>query len=246
MSAMRPDRHARMTGRWRARPARRLLAAALLSGALLPPAGALACGFHTVTSMQQGVLNMLYPEALHVSGATWRQQQAGRLPMPDPRRLVAKGDERARLHAEGYPKAAAALHALGLAMETRQTVAHAFTITLVRQMLSTRYDGQGAAAPISVELHVDGPTRGELLVVTEEPVLHALAAGDMAVAEALDLGLIKLFGTEAQVSAFEADFADLGTEAAPRPSRKTMLTIFLGAGRGAAPAPNMQEPILGN
>ncbi len=120
--------------------ARRAMPALGVIGAIAGSTHALACGFHDATSVQRGVLNFLYPDALHVSGATWALQQAGRLPMPDRRRLSARGEERAKLDAAAYWKARAALTSLGTEMQARQTAPHVAALVLVGPMLWMRYE----------------------------------------------------------------------------------------------------------
>ena len=55
----------------------------------------------------------------------------------------------------------------------------------------------------------------DLMLVTTEPVLHAIALEEMTIAEALSHGVVRLYGTDAQLAAFRADFDRIGTQAQP-------------------------------
>lgn len=188
---------------------------------------AVACGYHDPRSMRQGVLNFMYPEALHVIGATRALQQDGRLPMPDIRRISANGRERAKLDAADYWRSAVALSALGLAMEPLQTTHHRISLVLVRPMLWTNFLGDGPKSEMSVSLHAPGPTDETLVLVTDELPLNAIADGQMRVSEAMELGIIRAYGTQEQIDSFLADFGNIGTAALPKPDSQTLVQLYL-------------------
>jgi hypothetical protein len=50
-------------------------------------------------------------------------------------------------------------------------------------------------------LHVAGPERGDVVVVTEIAVVEAIAAGSLTFEEALSLGVMRLYGPAADVIA---------------------------------------------
>ena len=79
-----------------------VIAACLALGAASP---GFACAIPSELIIQQQMLNFKNPNATHVMGATWTLQKAGKLDMPDPERIMARGakrkemDEAARLAA---------------------------------------------------------------------------------------------------------------------------------------------------
>src|SRR5690349_8592188 len=99
------------------RPRRRraLVGVAVLAAALsATDVAGLACGFHDDVTLARGILNWVYPDALHVEGATAVAVAERRLPPPD----VRPGPDR---FGAGYRATALVLNrlreALGVAPE---------------------------------------------------------------------------------------------------------------------------------
>jgi hypothetical protein len=179
------------------------VALAALAGA------AFACGLEDPSSIatRRGVLNMAYPESLHVGTAVWQAQLAGRLPR-DP--LAPRGDltpeARAALR---LIKANASLGQLALRMSgASNAVARPnLAMVLLGPVLWTRFDTGGGAARPSV--HVTGPEAGDVVVVTEVAVVEAVTRGELGFGEALDLGVARLYGAPADVAAARRWLVDI-------------------------------------
>jgi hypothetical protein len=190
---------------------------------LATSAGTWACGFHTSQSLSQTLLNLRYPDALHVNGAVWSAQQAGSLPL-DRKRLRATGAERKLRESRAFLETSRSLYALGASFEradpeeTRPDVA----LVLIETMLWTRYPNDG-----EIEPHVSGPEPADLVVVTDEPVVRAVGDGQLAVAEAMEQGLIRLYGPPEQALAFAERFGDLGAEPLPAVDDRKLLRATL-------------------
>ena len=161
-----------------------ILAAGLVSGSTV----ALSCGYDdpASASIARGILNWVYPDALYVATAVWNAQQQGGL---------GRDREPAPIKALlGYHQA---LHRLG-AFRDRLSAAvdgravPAFSIVLIGPMLWTHYELAGAT--LSMKPHVDGPASGDVVIVTEEPVIAALNEGRIAPQAARELGLIRFYG----------------------------------------------------
>lgn len=201
------------------------LVACVLAVGLTVPASALACGFHTQKSISQAMLNWRYPEALHVTGAIWRGQQAGVLEMPDRARLQATGAEREFRDNAAYMAAQRALYALGRALEESATgvPAPGVSVVLVETMLWTQIAADGG-----VEVHVDGPGEGQLVAVTDAPALHAIESGRLTLAEAARAGYLRLYGDPGRAETFLATHGAVGTAALPAPDPRTVFAKGLG------------------
>jgi hypothetical protein len=202
-----------------------VVAVALLAVA---PAGTWACGFHTPKSIATNVLLWNYPDALHVDGAVWAGQRAGMLPMPDRRRLQATGTERKLLDTHAYLAALRALHALGAAFDRRaapDSASSGKAVVLLETMLWTRFPAGG-----QVEPHVTGPEPGDLVIVTDDPVVRAIADGRLNLAEAMAQGFIRLYGAPEQERDFLETFSALGDEPLP-PVDAHKLLSGMGGGR---------------
>jgi hypothetical protein len=158
----------------------------------------------------QGVLNWTFPDALHVTGAVWSAQKAGVLPMPDAERLVARGAARKQLDEQAYKKADAALHAWGEALSRIDTGADgdALSLVLIEPMLWTRFVRAGEV--VEMQCDVNGSEAGDLVLITDVPVLHAIDEGTMSIAEAIEMELVRLYGTPEQKRRFIESCGTIG------------------------------------
>jgi hypothetical protein len=174
------------------------LAAGLACAAAALPAR--ACGLEDPSSiaMQRGILNLAYPLSLHVGTAVWQAQAAGRLPR-DP--LAQQGDL--------TPEARAALRMLRAGNLLRQFSAklagqaaapHApLAVVLLGPVMWNRFEFDGSA--VRPTLHATGPQSGDVVVVTDVAVIEAIGSGTLTLAEALQTGLMRLYGSAAEVAA---------------------------------------------
>jgi len=162
---------------------------------------AYACGLEDPNSIatRRGALNMAYPESLHVGTAVWQAQLAGRLPR-DP--LAQRGDltpeARATLR---LIKANASLGQLALRMSGATTVPARpnLAVVLLGPVLWSRFEAGGVSVRPSV--HVQGPEGGDVVVVTDIAVVEAIAGGSLGFAEAIELGVVRLYGPAQAVAA---------------------------------------------
>lgn len=167
----------------------------LLYAALLACVGqASACGFHDPTQLSRGVLNWTYPDSLHVGTAVWGAQAAGRLPRDE---LLDRTELTTEARQQfGYLRATRLLGQLRMALGgTREVSRPKLAVVLLGPVLWSRYEFQGAE--LRLQVHVDGPEAGDVVVVTEAPVIEALVAGRITAHEALALGVIRLYGSAA-------------------------------------------------
>jgi hypothetical protein len=191
--------HAGMMTMQRPRTVARLVAALACAVAALP---ALACGLEDPSSiaMQRGVLNLAYPQSLYVGTAVWQAQAAGKLPR-DP--LAQQGDL--------TPEARAALRMLRASGLLRQFSAKLaeraaaprapLAVVLLGPVMWNRFEFDGPA--VRPMLHATGPRAGDVVVVTDTAVIEAVGAGTLTLAEALQDGLLRLYGTASEVEAVQ-------------------------------------------
>jgi hypothetical protein len=182
------------------RPVRSLAAA--LCAALAAAAGAAwPCGLEDPSSiaMRRGVLNLAYPESLHVGTAVWQAQLAGRLPR-DP--LAQRGDLTPEARGVMRMIRANALlrqFAARLAEPGAGTARPSLAVVLLGPVMWNRFETERGAAKSL--LHVVGPEQGDVVVVTDIAVVEAIAAGSLAFDEALSFGVMRLYGPAADVAA---------------------------------------------
>ena len=63
--------------------------------------------------------------------------------------------------------------------------------------------------------HVEGPKAGDVVVVTDEPVIAALADGSLTPQAAREGGLLRIYGSEASAARLTAWLDGLCAEASP-------------------------------
>ena len=169
---------------------------------LLSAAPALACGFENPDNVgfQRGMLNFAFPKALWVQTAVWQAQQAGLL-----ERDTSLAGNRALL---GFRRASDALSTVARQLDDGNDALPPFTLVMIGPVLWTRFaEGENG---LTATPHVKGPSLGDVVVVSDEPVILALARGRIGGATALDQGLIRVYGDPAQVAGLESKLRRLG------------------------------------
>jgi hypothetical protein len=142
------------------------------------------------------MLNWSYPDSLHVGTAVWGAQATGRLPRDE---LLDRTELTTEARQQfGYLRAARLLGQLRMALDgaDRDAPRPALAVVLLGPVLWSRFEVQGAE--LSLLVHVDGPQAGDVVAVTEAPVIEALVAGRLDAHEALELGVIRLYGGSAE------------------------------------------------
>lgn len=173
---------------------------AALSSLVLAGPG-IACGFHGSPAV--GALNVAYPNALWVRTAVWQAQLEGVLGRPAAGAPSDPFAARVAL-ARRYRAASDRLAALreDLADGGAKPRAPSFTVLLIGPMLWSRFEPTGDDYRLHV--HAEGAAPGDVVLITDEPVLEVLADGRMPVSRAIDLGLVRLYGKPSGVSAVTA------------------------------------------
>ena len=165
----------------------------LLAGVLYLSAvpAALACAFHAIPEVQ---LEGMYPGSLSVAVALRSAADNGVI---DAAALEAPSKRVA-----GYNDSVHRLQEFGKALAASPAAINlpaSFSLGYVESNLWTRYSQSDGN--IRVDVHTDGPTEGEAVVLTGEPVLTAILAGKLSVDRALTDGLILIDGNESEKTA---------------------------------------------
>ena len=160
-----------------------------LASLMAAPTTALPCGFEDPNSATaaRGILNWAFPDALHVTSAVWSAQLRGIIA----REEVVSAPATALL---GYQKVAMRLGAFrnGLSSTLDGRGMPAFSMVLIGPMLWTRFELIGTT--VNMTLHAAGPLGGDVVIVTDEPVVAAMNAGRITSQAARELGLLRLYG----------------------------------------------------
>jgi hypothetical protein len=192
------------------RPTFRCLGAVLLMAALAGAPAVMACGYHDPSSVNLGLLNLAYPDALYVRTAVWTAQLDGAIPRTE--QPAADNPETEKIRAMLRMRATvvrlgALRDRIGSVLGERPVPA--FSVVLIGPMLWTRFDQAGAA--LLMDAHADGPASEDVVIVTDEPVLAALLDGRITPRAARAKGLVRYYGGEARVE----DIAALLDDVAP-------------------------------
>jgi len=170
----------------------------VLASVLAEPPAARACGYHDPSSLNLGMLNLAYPDALHVRTAVWMAQRDGAISRDeqpaatDPPTAAIRAMFRLR---ETVLRLGALRERIGAALDGRPVPA--FSMVQIGPMLWTRFEPAGAM--LAMVAHSTGPASDDVVVVTDEPVVAALLEGRLTPREARALGLVRFYGEQASV-----------------------------------------------
>lgn len=208
----------------------RLLAAAALLAAVAPPS-TFACGYENPDDLALGLLNWVFPKALYVRTAVSQAEQAGMLP-PRPENPAKKD-----LFGSGFRRAAESMTGLG----ARMNAAHAtgkgpsFSVVLIPAVMWTTYTPTEGS--YSVQVHAEGPAKGDIVIVTDEKVVRALVDGSFDAAAAERYGLVRFYGpandqdqVRAALAAPPAALSRLGNHGMPALQGEESDPLYYGPG----------------
>lgn len=169
----------------------------VLATALAPPTR--ACGFHDASSVNLGMLNLAFPDALYVGTAVWMAQRDGVLVRPDPIAVEPQSAEFMLLQMARLRELQVQLGLLKQRIEGRQAAQPmpAFAVVLISTILWTRFEHEGSA--VNMAVHATGPAREDVVVVTDAPVIAALADDRLSLQAARDRGLVRFYGAQDRV-----------------------------------------------
>jgi hypothetical protein len=178
------------------------VAAGLLATA--PGSQGFACGYEDPQSVSRSSLSWAYPNALYVIGALSREVAAGRLPLAN---FDRPGID---LFGHRFKLAAISLAQFGamLSAATSQPLRMPAVVVLVEPMLWARFEP--TADGLHTAVHVSGPERGDLVIITGEAVIAEIAAGHLTLGQAYARGVMRLYGEDAEVAAFVRDHEQVG------------------------------------
>jgi hypothetical protein len=121
----------------------------------------------------------------------WRAQQEG---------IIARDERPAAIKALlGYQKAVQRLGVFRdrLSVALDGGTAPVVSMVLIETMLWVRY--KPARTTLDMIPHADGPTNGDVVIVTDEQVVAALNEGRVTPQAARELGLLRLYGSSGAV-----------------------------------------------
>jgi hypothetical protein len=175
--------------------------------ALAGSPAAQACGYHDPASASVGLLNWAYPDSLHVRTAVWMAQRDGVLARPEPLAAADPGSASSRFEQMlRYRDTEDRLDRLrdGLERSRQGRPLPAFSLVLIGPMLWTRLER--ADGTLQRQPHASGPSRGDVVIVTDGPVVAALVEGRLTPNEARERGMMRLYGDSEPVGQVWAVF----------------------------------------
>ncbi|ASY65182.1 hypothetical protein SJ05684_b42000 (plasmid) [Sinorhizobium sojae CCBAU 05684] len=189
----------------------RLLLPLSLLAATLSPSASSACGYHDDVMMARGLLNWVYPDALHVLGSISAAVAERRLPPP------SSAGAAPDLFGANYRKTVRSLEQFGrnLPLASGEKPPPSVSLVLIEPMLWTRFE-MGTSG-LHMRVHVTGPEPEDVVLVSGEAVIAEIASGGLTIGKAHELGLIRLYGPAAKRALFLLAYA----RAEARPSKST-------------------------
>ncbi|QFI69065.1 hypothetical protein [Sinorhizobium alkalisoli] len=174
----------------------RLLLPLSLLAAILSPSASSACGYHDDVMMARGLLNWIYPDALHVLGSISAAVAERRLPPPEP---TGAGPD---LFGANYRKTVRSLEHFGrkLPSVSGETPLPSVSLVLIEPMLWTRFEMDTSG--LHMRVHVTGPEPEDVVLVSGEAVIGEIASGRLTFGKARELGLVRLYGPAAKRALF--------------------------------------------
>ena len=167
--------------------------------ALAASGAAWSCGFDNPNSamVQRGMMNLAFPKSAYVRTAIWQAQLAGELP----RDALAGRDDLAPqasgtlrlMHATLLIKRLAGQ--LGAVPDAAGTPSVA--LVLLGPMLWSRLEPQGGS--LQARVHVNGAQPGDVVLVTDTPVVEAIVEGSLRFEQAIERGLVRLYGSQQRI-----------------------------------------------
>ena len=173
----------------------------------------LACAYHSPETIRVGMLDVYYPNALHVTGAIWRAQNDGRLSPPDTSLIGATGTQRDLIDAMAYQRIVKAITALGtqLSLLSSEDQQEEFSLVLAESALWSRFTLVGKHSLIAID--AGSPGDADLVIVTGEPVIYSMVRGDLTLSEAFTAGMAKVYGDQKKIDQFMVSFGKVGEQA---------------------------------
>jgi hypothetical protein len=162
-----------------------------------------ACGYHDPSSINLGMLNWSYPDALHVRTAVWMAQRDGALSRDDPPAAsspqTATMSAMRHLHAVSM-KLALFRHRLGATLDGRPIPS--FSMVFIGAMFWVRFEQSGTR--LEMTPHASGPASEDAVIVTDEPVVTALLDGRITPQEARQRGLVQFYNVPENMKSIES------------------------------------------
>ena len=151
----------------------------------------------------RAMIDWAYPKSLYVISAVWRAQLDG----------VIAGSAQIKPTPSivgNYATAAHLLRRLGEKISSQQAdpASPSVSLVLIGPVLWTRFSAGGDRR--EPQIHTGGPAAGDVVVVTDEPVIEAVVSGHLTADAAEKRGLIRYYGTPADVTAIRTLLGQVG------------------------------------
>lgn len=167
---------------------------------LLAAAGsAWACGLENPYSVasQRGMMNLAFPQSAWVRTAIWQAQMAGELPRDE---LAGRDDLTPQaIGTLRLMRASVLLRSLAKRLgAARDDGGHpSVALVLMGPMMWSRFEPMFGS--VQARVHVNGPEKGDVVMVTDTPAIEAIVEGGLSFEQAIERGLVRLYGPQAQI-----------------------------------------------
>ncbi len=158
-----------------------------------------SCGFDDPNSamVQRGMMNLTFPKSAYVRTAIWQAQVAGELPRDE---LAGRDDLTPQaIGTLRLIRATVLLKTLAKRLGAAPDGAGHPSVALVLMgpMLWSRLEPRDGS--VQARVHVSGPEAGDVVMVTDTPAIEAIVEGGLSFEQAIERGLVRLYGPQVQI-----------------------------------------------
>lgn len=126
--------------------------------------------------------------------------------MPDVDRLQATGEDRKALDEMAFQRTVAALKTFGTQLDSKTSGGERANVSvlLVDEMMWNRFSMGNGHTDLLPD--ISGPQDDDVVIVTETSVLMAIVSASLSIGEAVNMGVLRLYGAQAEVEMFLSGF----------------------------------------
>ena len=136
--------------------------------------------------------------------------------MPDVVRLQATGEDRKALDEIAFRRTVEALKTFGSLLDSKTSGAQRAeaSVLLVDEMMLNRFSMENGHTDLLAD--ISEPQDDDVVIVTETSVIMAIVSASLSIGEAVNMGVLRLYGAPAEVEMFLSRFGRSNVDTAQK------------------------------
>jgi hypothetical protein len=136
--------------------------------------------------------------------------------MPDVVRLQATGEDRKALDEIAFRRTVEALKTFGSLLDSKTSGAQRAeaSVLLVDEMMWNRFSMENGHTDLLAD--ISEPQDDDVVIVTETSVIMAIVSASLSIGEAVNMGVLRLYGAPAEVEMFLSRFGRSNVDTAQK------------------------------